>query len=76
MDLTTRTRLGLLLAPGMLVLGACGQSGPLYLPGNPSEVQVETPPPEAATDEIIEEPVEDAPVGSERAEDDENDARE
>ena len=27
----------------MLVLSACGQSGPLYLPGDPSEVQGEAP---------------------------------
>ena len=28
-------------------LGACGQSGPLYLPGNPSDVQqVPAPPPD------------------------------
>lgn len=29
------TLAALVLAPG---LGACGQSGPLYLPGNPSEL--------------------------------------
>ena len=28
----------------LLLLAACGQSGPLYLPGNPSKIQ---PPPEA-----------------------------
>ena len=26
-----------------LALAACGQSGPLYLPGNPSRIQVEDP---------------------------------
>ena len=31
-----------------LLLAACGQSGPLYLPGNPSRIQVEEP--EAGTD--------------------------
>lgn len=41
--------MALLLAAGWLTLGACGQSGPLYLPGNPSRVQVENP--EAETEE-------------------------
>lgn len=31
-----------------LLLAACGQSGPLYLPGNPSRIQVEGQ--EAGTD--------------------------
>ena len=41
----------------LLLLAACGQSGPLYLPGNPSEVQSlptqlpETPPPEEEAEE-------------------------
>jgi predicted small lipoprotein YifL len=26
-----------------LVLGACGQKGPLFLPGDPSEIQTEIP---------------------------------
>jgi predicted small lipoprotein YifL len=30
----------------LLLLSACGQSGPLYLPGNPSQVQAPPPPPE------------------------------
>jgi predicted small lipoprotein YifL len=29
----------------LLLLGACGQSGPLYIPGNPS--RIEQPPPAA-----------------------------
>lgn len=29
----------------LLLLSACGQSGPLYLPGNPSQVQEPPPPP-------------------------------
>ena len=39
------------LAALLLVLGlpGCGQSGPLYLPGSPSQVQ--TPPAETASDE-------------------------
>ena len=37
------------IAVGCSALGACGQSGPLYLPGNPSDVrQVPAPPPPAA----------------------------
>ena len=35
----------LLLAAGAaLVLAACGQKGPLYLPGDPSEIRTEIPP--------------------------------
>ncbi len=30
----------------LLMLSACGQSGPLYIPGNPSEVR--EPPPETS----------------------------
>ena len=33
----------------LLFLAGCGQSGPLYLPGNPS--QVTTVPPETASEE-------------------------
>ncbi|MCI0518143.1 MAG: lipoprotein [Woeseiaceae bacterium] len=29
-------------------LGGCGQKGPLYLPGNPSEIQTEVPKQESA----------------------------
>ena len=43
----------LVLASG---LGACGQSGPLYMPGNPS--QITTAPPEPA-ERTIETPEED-----------------
>lgn len=38
----------------LALLAACGQSGPLYLPGNPSDVQqvpAESPPPADASDE-------------------------
>ncbi len=31
----------------LLLVSACGQSGPLYLPGNPSRVQEPPPPPPA-----------------------------
>ena len=49
----------LLLLVAVVALAACGQSGPLYLPGDPSEVQVPpsqqpaTPPQDA--DEDLEE---------------------
>ena len=33
------------------VVAACGQSGPLYLPGNPSEVQEPPAPPPAENDD-------------------------
>ena len=33
--------LSLLLS--LFVLAACGQKGPLYLPGNPDEIQTEVP---------------------------------
>ncbi len=41
--------MAVLLAAAWLALAGCGQSGPLYLPGNPSRVQVENP--EPATEE-------------------------
>ena len=34
-------RLALVL--GLLFAAGCGQSGPLYLPGNPSEIRVDVP---------------------------------
>lgn len=40
--MTHRTLAALLL---VFLLGACGQSGPLYIPGNPSKI--EQPPPAA-----------------------------
>jgi predicted small lipoprotein YifL len=46
--------MALTCAAATLALSACGQSGPLYLPGNPSRVQVENPeqdPPESAGEE-------------------------
>jgi predicted small lipoprotein YifL len=33
----------------------CGQSGPLYLPGNPSTIQQPPPPPEPTAEEESEE---------------------
>jgi predicted small lipoprotein YifL len=44
MTLTTKIFSILLLA---FALGACGQSGPLYVPGDPSEIQTTQPVPEA-----------------------------
>lgn len=34
----------ILAACAALTVGACGQKGPLYLPGDPSEIQTEIPP--------------------------------
>jgi predicted small lipoprotein YifL len=33
----------LLTLCGLFLLGACGQEGPLYLPGTPSEIQTTVP---------------------------------
>ena len=60
MTLTTKILSILLLA---FALGACGQSGPLYVPGDPSEIQTTPTVPEA--DENGEE------NGDENGEDDE-----
>jgi len=38
-----------------LILAACGQKGPLYLPGDPSQIQTEIPP-EPAEPDPAEEP--------------------
>lgn len=47
-----------------LMLAACGQKGPLYLPGDPSEIQTEIPPEPAAPDSG------DGPVEAEPGDDD------
>jgi len=47
MTLTTKILSILLLA---FALGACGQSGPLYVPGDPSEIQTSPQAPEADED--------------------------
>ena len=44
MTLTTKILSMLLL---VFALGACGQSGPLYVPGDPSEIQTTPTTPEA-----------------------------
>ncbi len=36
-------RYGLALILGLLFAAGCGQSGPLYLPGNPSEIKTDVP---------------------------------
>jgi len=48
MTLTTKILSILMLA---FALGACGQSGPLYVPGDPSEIQTTQPPPDAEEDD-------------------------
>ena len=35
----------------VLILAGCGQSGPLYIPGNPSRIESPPPPPETASEE-------------------------
>ena len=52
--MTHRTLAALLL---IFLLGACGQSGPLYIPGNPS--RIEQPPPTAESTADEEEDAED-----------------
>jgi predicted small lipoprotein YifL len=46
-----RPRLPLLLLCLAGAIAGCGQSGPLYLPGSPSEMTTLPPAPEEATDE-------------------------
>ncbi len=41
--MNSRYLLALML--GFLFAAGCGQSGPLYLPGDPSEIRTEAPPP-------------------------------
>jgi predicted small lipoprotein YifL len=47
--MNSRYPLALLLA--LLFAAGCGQKGPLYLPGNPSEIKTDVPPPEQNQDE-------------------------
>lgn len=42
--MTRHLALLLLTACAAPLLAACGQKGPLYLPGDPSEIQTEIPP--------------------------------
>jgi predicted small lipoprotein YifL len=46
--MTHRTLAALILA---FLLGACGQSGPLYIPGNPSKIEQPPPAAESTADE-------------------------
>ena len=41
----------LLAVLAVLVLAGCGQSGPLYIPGNPSRIESPPPPAEDAAEE-------------------------
>ena len=43
------------LAALLLIATGCGQSGPLYIPGNPSRIEQPPPAAEAAEDEKKEE---------------------
>jgi predicted small lipoprotein YifL len=43
-----------------LVLFGCGQSGPLYIPGNPSRIESPPPPAEESADEETAEQADDA----------------
>ena len=47
--MNSRYPLALLLA--LLFAAGCGQKGPLYLPGNPSEIKTDVPPQEQNQDE-------------------------
>jgi predicted small lipoprotein YifL len=46
--MTHRTLAALLL---VFLLGACGQSGPLYIPGDPSRIEQPPPAAESTADE-------------------------
>ncbi|MDX1515417.1 MAG: lipoprotein [Woeseiaceae bacterium] len=60
----------LTLALLVLAVAGCGQSGPLYLPGNPSEVRQPPGPADSPPDEA-----ETAPPADSEDEDDEDDVR-
>jgi len=47
----TRAAAALLALCLIAPLAGCGQSGPLYLPGNPSQVEAEPPPADSEDDE-------------------------
>jgi predicted small lipoprotein YifL len=48
-------RPSILLATLLFIVAGCGQSGPLYLSGNPSEVQVQPPAAESTAESTAEE---------------------
>ena len=45
----------------LAALSACGQSGPLYIPGNPSTVQAPAEPPAAEDADEDDEPDDESP---------------
>ena len=51
MTIRTISRMMFLLLSATWLLAACGQKGPLYLPGNPSEIKTEVPATESQADE-------------------------
>ena len=50
-----RARYALYAVVAALLLAGCGQSGPLYMPGNPSQMSVPETLPDESTDEEAEE---------------------
>ena len=47
----TRHTLTLAAVLLVLIIAGCGQSGPLYLPGNPSQIRTNPPEPEEGAEE-------------------------
>ncbi len=50
----------------VFIISACGQKGPLFLPGNPSEMQPQPPEEEQGQDEDEEDPDDDDQPGPPR----------
>ena len=48
-------RISTVLAVLLLVAAGCGQSGPLYIPGNPSKIEQPPPAPDTSADEDADE---------------------
>jgi len=44
-------RLSIVVAALLFIIAGCGQSGPLYIAGNPSKIQEPPPAAESTTDE-------------------------
>ena len=60
----------------LLTLGSCGQKGPLYLPGNPSEIKTEVPKQESVQEsgqetgqESVQESGQEMPAGEQQDDD-------
>jgi predicted small lipoprotein YifL len=51
MTIRTISRMIFLLLSATWLAAACGQKGPLYLPGNPSEIKTEVPAAESQADD-------------------------